>query len=200
MEDLGGTVLTAAGAFAATNLDDLLVLSVLFLSARTRTVPGLWRIWVGQYIGIGILTLAAAAAALALAPVPIEWVGFLGLVPLILGCYALLRVAHPPGRPPKPRSLTIPVVVAVTVANGGDNISVYIPLFRSLGPAPSVVTGLTFAVMVAVWCAAGYWLTSHPKVGALCRRAGNWVIPLVYVALGTIIIVRSGVLALLFQR
>ena len=85
MEDLGGTVLTAAGAFAATNLDDLLVLSVLFLSARTRPVPRLWRIWVGQSIGIGILTGVAAAAALALNPVPVEWVGFLGLVPLALG-------------------------------------------------------------------------------------------------------------------
>ncbi|MFF2296596.1 cadmium resistance transporter [Arthrobacter sp. NPDC058127] len=200
MEDLGGTVLTAAGAFAATNLDDLLVLSVLFLSARTRPVPRLWRIWVGQYIGIGILTGAAAAAALALTPVPVEWVGFLGLVPLVLGCYALIKVARPSGDPPKPRSLTVPVVVAVTVANGGDNISVYIPLFHSLEPPASVVTGLTFAVMVAVWCAAGYWLTAHPKVGEICRRAGNWVIPVVYVALGATIIVRSGVISMLFQR
>ncbi|MCZ9884497.1 cadmium resistance transporter [Arthrobacter sp. B2a2-09] len=199
MEDLGGTVLTAAGAFAATNLDDLLVLSVLFLSARTRPVPRLWRIWVGQYIGIGILTGVAAAAALVLSPLPVEWVGFLGLVPLALGCYALLRIARPSGDPPKPRSLTLPVVVAVTVANGGDNISVYVPLFRSLGLAAAVVTGLTFAVMVAVWCAAGYWLTAHPGVAALCRRAGNWVIPVVYVALGATIIVRSGVIALLFQ-
>ncbi|WP_441414444.1 cadmium resistance transporter [Arthrobacter sp. 2MCAF14] len=197
MDDLGGTVLTAAGAFAATNLDDLLVLSVLFLSARTRPVPSLWRIWVGQYIGIGILTVVAAAAALALTPVPVEWVG---LVPLVLGCYALLKVARPSGDPPKPRSLTVPVVVAVTVANGGDNISVYIPLFRSLAPADSVVTGLTFGVMVAVWCAAGYWLTAHPTVAAICRRAGEWVIPVVYVALGATIIVRSGVIALLFQR
>ncbi|WP_216353855.1 cadmium resistance transporter [Arthrobacter sp. SRS-W-1-2016] len=199
MEDLGGTVLTAAGAFAATNLDDLLVLSVLFLSARTRTLPRLWRIWVGQYIGIGILTVVAAAAALALTPVPVEWVGFLGLVPLALGCYALLKVARPSGHPPKPRSLNVPVVVAVTVANGGDNISVYIPLFRSLGPAASATTGLTFAVMVAVWCAAGFWLTAHPKVGELCRRAGNRVIPVVYIALGITIIVRSGVIALLVQ-
>ena len=200
MEDLGGTVLTAAGAFAATNLDDLLVLSVLFLSARTRPVPRLWRIWVGQYLGIGILTGVAGAAALALTPVPVEWVGFLGLVPLVLGCYALIKVSRPSGDPPKPRSLTVPVVVAVTVANGGDNISVYIPLFHSLGPTASVVTGLTFAVLVAVWCAAGYWLTAHPKVGAFCRRAGNWAIPVVYVALGLTIIVRSGIIALLFQR
>ncbi|MFH5877773.1 cadmium resistance transporter [Arthrobacter sp. NA-172] len=91
------------------------------------------------------------------------------------------------------------MVVAVTVANGGDNISVYIPLFHSLGPIAAATTGLTFAVMVAVWCAAGYWLTAHPKVGALCRRAGHWVIPVVYIALGSTIIVRSGVMALLFR-
>jgi cadmium resistance protein CadD (predicted permease) len=200
MENLSGTILTAAGAFAATNLDDLLVLSVLFLAARTLRVPGLWRIWAGQYIGIGILTVIAAAAAWALTPVPVELVGLLGLVPLALGSHALIKLAHPSGDPPGPRPLTLAAVVAVTVANGGDNISVYIPLFRSMGPAAAATTGLTFAVMVAVWCTAGFWLTAHPKVGALCRRAGNWVIPLVYIALGITIIVRSGVTALLFQR
>lgn len=198
MEDLSGTVLTAAGAFAATNLDNLLVLSVLFLSARTCAEPGLWRIWIGQYLGIGILTLMAVPLAWALTPVPLESVGLLGLVPLVLGCYGLTRFGRPTEEGPRSQRLTLPSIVVATVANGGDNISVYTPLFRSIGPAASAVTGLTFAVMVAVWCTAGYWLTAHPKISALCRPAGHWATSLVYVTLGAAIIVRSGVVALLW--
>ncbi|GGI00947.1 hypothetical protein GCM10007170_39270 [Arthrobacter liuii] len=105
MEDLTGIVLTAAGAFAATNLDDLLVLCVLFLSAKACAVPGLWKIWVGQYLGIGIMAVAAAAAAWALTPVPVEWVGLLGLVPLAW------VATHWPSPPARPRIYLSPEVV-----------------------------------------------------------------------------------------
>lgn len=199
MEDISGTVLTAAGAFAGTNLDDLLVLSVLFLSARAHEAPRLWRIWVGQYLGLGVLTAVAAAAAWELTPVPIEWVGLLGLVPLVLGCYALARLACPSENALGRQIMTLPAIIIVTVANGGDNISVYIPLFRSTGPVAAIVTAMTFAVMVAVWCVAGYWLTAHPRAGTLFRRAGRWANPLLYIGLGATIIVRSGVMSLLFQ-
>lgn len=109
------------------------MLCVLFLSAKACAVPGPWKIWVGQYLGIGILAVAAAVAAWALTPVPVEWVGLLGLVPLALGCYALAKSARSSADIPVTRSLTLPAIITVTVANGGDNISVYTPLFRSMG-------------------------------------------------------------------
>ncbi|WP_285728086.1 cadmium resistance transporter [Psychromicrobium xiongbiense] len=216
MNTLIGTVLTAVGAFAATNLDDLLVLSVLFVSARSLPSPGLWRIWVGQYLGIGILTVAALLGAEALTVVAMPWVGLLGLVPLCLGAYGLIRLIGARHRPDPggqdagaqdaaarqepaaaPRSLALPAIAAVTVANGGDNLSVYIPLFHSLTPLEASLTVLIFAVMIALWCAAGFWLTVHPAVGALCRRAGHWAIPAVYLALGIVILLRSGVIGLI---
>jgi phage major head subunit gpT-like protein len=55
-------------------------------------------------------------------------------------------------------------VAAVTIANGADNISVYTPLFHTLGIADSLNTIAVFAALVAVWCAAGAWLGSHKPV------------------------------------
>jgi cadmium resistance protein CadD (predicted permease) len=49
------TAVTAAGVFAGTNVDDLLVLTVLFLSAHTTGRPRPWHVWVGQYAGIAVL-------------------------------------------------------------------------------------------------------------------------------------------------
>lgn len=85
MGDLIGTGVAAAGVFAGTDVDDLVVLTVLFLTARATGRPRPWQIWVGQYLGIGVLVTVSALAALGPTLVPDRWVGLLGLVPLGLG-------------------------------------------------------------------------------------------------------------------
>ncbi|MBN6057519.1 hypothetical protein JYK22_36690, partial [Nonomuraea sp. RK-328] len=55
MDGIAGTIVTAAGMFAGTNVDDLVVLTVLFLSSRANGVPRPWQIWAGRYTGIAAL-------------------------------------------------------------------------------------------------------------------------------------------------
>jgi cadmium resistance protein CadD (predicted permease) len=50
-----GTIGAAVGVFAGTNVDDLIILTVLFLSARASGEPRPWQIWTGQYAGVGVL-------------------------------------------------------------------------------------------------------------------------------------------------
>jgi cadmium resistance protein CadD (predicted permease) len=79
------------------------------------------------------------------------------------------------------------VVASVTVANGGDNLGVYIPLFsRELAWVP--VYAAVFAVMTAFWCAAGYWLVHHPILGARIRTYGHVALPFVLIGLGLYIL------------
>jgi len=52
-----------------------------------------------------------------------------------------------------------------------------------------------FAVMVAVWLAAAFWLGSHTRVVALVERFGHWLVPVVFVAIGALILIRSGPIA-----
>jgi len=80
--ELLGAVAAAAGVFAGTNVDDLIVLTVLFLAARASGRPKVWQVWAGQYGGIAALVLVAGLGALGLTLVPDRWVGLLGLVPL----------------------------------------------------------------------------------------------------------------------
>jgi cadmium resistance protein CadD (predicted permease) len=79
-------------------------------------------------------------------------------------------------------------VAGVTIANGADNIAVYTPVFRTIGPAGSVLTIAVFAVLVAVWCLASSWLGSHRRVIALVERYGHWLVPLVFIAIGAVIL------------
>ena len=49
-------------------------------------------------------------------------------------------------------------VAAVTFANGGDNLGVYVPVFTVAGVGGMVGYATVFLIGVAVWCAAGWFL------------------------------------------
>lgn len=191
MGDLLTTILTGAGVFAGTNVDDLIVLTVLFLSGRATGRPKPWQVWAGQYAGIGLLVAVSGTAALGLTVVPDRWVRVLGLVPVALGLWGLLKALRARGGETVPEPVVAGGAVAVTgvtVANGADNISVYTPLFRTVGVTDTLVTVAVFAVGVGVWCSAASWLGSHRRVVEVVERFGHWVVPVVFLLVGAVIV------------
>src|SRR5882724_7048807 len=96
MGGLFGPVAAAVGVFAGTNMDDIIVLTVLFLSAHATGRPRPWQIWAGQYVGMGSVVAVSAVAAHGLTTVPDRWVGLLGLVPFALGVRGLIAAIRSP--------------------------------------------------------------------------------------------------------
>lgn len=190
------TIITAAGAFAGTNIDDIIVLTVLFLSARAGGKPKVWQIWAGQYAGIAVLVVVSGVAALGLTIAPDDWVGLLGLVPVALGLRGLVMAIRARDHDEAPTAVDsgLASVGGVTIANGADNISVYTPMFRSIGVTNSLITAAVFAPLIALWCLAGSWLGSHRKVIAVVQRYGHWIVPGVFILIGTVILIESRVL------
>lgn len=174
-------VLAAAAAFAATNVDDLVLLAVLFaVNPRPREV------WAGQSLGFAVLVAVSAAGALGATLTP-EWVvRGLGLVPLLLGLRLLLR----PGDDDDPVLPATGVlgIAGITITNGADNIAVYVPLFASADVGGMPVVLAVFAAGVVVWCVAGRWLGARPTVERTIARHGRVLVPLVFVALGAAIL------------
>ncbi|MCZ7436525.1 cadmium resistance transporter [Micromonospora sp. WMMC241] len=193
MTDLIAAAAAAAGVFTATNLDDIVVLTVLFVAARRSGRPRPWQIVAGQYAGIGALVAVAVVAAAGLLVVPDPWPGLLGLLPIALGVRALPR-RDPDDEEPPAVVGTLLGVAGVTVANGADNIAVYVPVFRTLDPATGLVWLLVFAALVAVWCVVAAALGGHPRVVALVGRVGHWLVPAIFIAIGATIVLTSGVL------
>jgi cadmium resistance protein CadD (predicted permease) len=184
MADLTSSVGAAASVFAVTNVDDLVLLAAFFShpGARMRSVA------FGQVLGIGSLVLVSAAAALAALLVPTGWTSALGVVPLGLGLRELwrrLQAAEQDGDEPF-EAVPAPLlwsVAGVTFANGGDNLSVYIPMFASdPGAIPLYVA--VFAVMTGVWIAGAWGLVHQPAIGPVLRRLGNASLPFVLIGLG----------------
>jgi cadmium resistance protein CadD (predicted permease) len=88
-------------------------------------------------------------------------------------------------------------VTAVTFANGGDNIGIYVPLFASVGFARMGIMVFVFLALVAVWCYVGYKLGGHPTVVDKIDRYGHFIVPFVLIGLGVYILGASGALRLL---
>jgi cadmium resistance protein CadD (predicted permease) len=78
-------------------------------------------------------------------------------------------------------------VAAVTVANGGDNLAAWIPLFTRQ-PARLLVDGLLFAALTALWCWLGWRLVQWPRLGDALRRHGDLLLAVVLIVLGLLLL------------
>ena len=185
---------SAALLFIGTNLDDLLVLAVLYLSLRVHGRPKRWAIWVGQYIGTTVLVGLSLVGALGLTVVPSGKVWLLGALPLGLGLFKLVSLIRTRGRGERTTGAMVtglPGIVGVTMANGGDNVGAYTPLFRTMSWSDRAATLTVFAVGLAVWCTIGAWLVAHETVAHVVAKLGEWLVPVVFIALGTHILVEG---------
>lgn len=196
-----GIIAAAAAMFAATNIDDIVVLTVLFL-ASSKGRPRPWEIVGGQYLGFITLVGVSVLAALGLTLVPDEWVGWLGLLPLGIGVFGLIRFLRRRGEEEEEGAISavgLLSVAGITIANGADNIAIYTPIFRTMRPEDTVVTIIVFLILVAVWCALGRVVGTHPKVIETLEKIEHWLVPAVFIGLGLFILLSSGVLTRLFS-
>jgi cadmium resistance protein CadD (predicted permease) len=148
------------------------------LSPRT-SIQGGERCW--------LMVMVSLLAALGLSFVPLEWVGVLGLIPLARGVCMLvtsIRSVRVGDRGPPAVATGLTSVVLVTLANGGDNVSIYTSAFRIMGRADTAVTIAVFAVGTALWCLAGMLLVSHEQLVQVLQRSSRWIPPAVFILLG----------------
>ena len=175
------TVLLAAILFAATNADDLVLLSLFY--SRPGCTP--LAVTLGQLTGIGsLIAISYTAARLSLA-VPHGWLPWIGVVPLVIGLRWLLRTKE---REAPPLVTRWWAVAGVTLANGGDNLGVYIPAFAIQTDLEKVITGLIFLLLTLVWCGLAWSATRHPTLGPRISHACNKAGPFVLILIGLWII------------
>lgn len=193
------TLLAGIGLFVSTNIDDLVVLTILFLAAtRGGRLTG-WKVVAGQYLGLITLIAISVAAALGLTLVPDEWVGFLGLLPLGIGLYGLIRYlvrqrdVDDDDDESAIRAGGLFGVTGITIANGADNISLYTPVFRTQPMLDTVIMIAVFLILLAAWCLLARSIGTNRKVTEALERIEHWLVPAVFIGLGFYILIESGV-------
>ncbi|HEU4594843.1 MAG TPA: cadmium resistance transporter [Pyrinomonadaceae bacterium] len=189
-------IMTGVVSFAATNIDDIFVLTLFFGQTGRRLRR--WHIVAGQYFGFTALVAISLVGYFARLVVSPAWVGLLGLLPVAIGVRGLLwRGEVEEEKAEAVGAAGVLSVAAVTFANGGDNVGIYTPLFAASDLATLLVILAVFFVMLAVWCVAGYFLGNHPAVRRTLDRYGHIIVPFLLIGLGVYIMLESGTLKLL---
>lgn len=212
---LVGAIITGITTFAATNIDDLVILTIFFTQINSTLRRR--HIIVGQYLGFTVIIIASLPGFFGGLIVP-TWIGILGLLPIFIGISHLLNREKDENEVQAVSGINISKaktflglslasllnpqtynVAAVTVANGGDNIGIYVPLFANSDLVSLVVILSVFFVLIGVWCYIAYLLTRHPAIAHFLTRYGKIFASFVLICLGIYILIESGTYRLLPQ-
>ncbi|STX33376.1 cadmium resistance transporter [Kocuria rosea] len=195
------SVLQAIGLFLATNIDDIIVLSLFFARGAGQRGTTM-RIGVGQYLGFGAILVASILVYLGASTfLPPAVIPYFGLVPLLLGLRAAWHVWRngdddDDDEKVAGKSINVWTVAAVTFANGGDNIGVYVPVFATIGPTAVVAYCIVFLALVAVLVVLAKFIATRRGIAEVLERWEHILFPIVLIGLGIVILVHGGAFGL----
>ncbi|GLZ37359.1 cadmium resistance transporter [Actinokineospora sp. NBRC 105648] len=185
-----GLIGQSVGMFAATNVDDIVILALFF--SQTTSRRAIVRVIAGQYLGFTAILAASALGTLGAGLLPDSAIRYLGLLPLALGLRAGWRTwrdrAGAGEESEVPTAPSMLAVAGVTFANGGDNIGVYVPVFANTGTGGMVTFTVVSLVLVALWCLTGRYLATRPLIARALAKWGHIALPLVLITIGTLIL------------
>jgi cadmium resistance protein CadD (predicted permease) len=158
------------------------------------------------------LVIASLVSFLGGLILPSHWIGLLGLVPITIGLNRLLNWESNSSSDVESEielshfstfaSFLSPQaysVAAITIANGSDNIGIYMPLIANSSFFELLVIIAVFLLLVGVWCYVTYKLTCQSAfvldvavgIANLLTHYGNNFVPFVLIGLGVFIILDS---------
>jgi cadmium resistance protein CadD (predicted permease) len=197
-----GVIAQAAGLFAVTNFDDIVVLSLFF--AQGAGQPGTaQRVMAGQYLAFTAILAVSLAVAFGASFLPEQALPYLGLLPIGIGLRDAWKLWKNRKRGDTGEQAetgqggpTVLKVTTTTFANGGDNIGVYVPVFTNISTSETIVYCVVFLVLVGVWCVAGWFVASRPVIARPLARWGHVLLPVVLITIGLLILIEGGAFGL----
>ena len=206
---MGLVIAASAIAFVTTEMDDLLVMFVLFSKAGGRMEKV--AIVIGKYLGLLLLVAAGEMASSILAALPSDQLlGLLGLVPIVIGIrFAVKELAGEKDGEKADvsamfRALSLAALmieaVIITLAGGGDNIAVYASFFPSLSGDEFALSCVVFFVMQSAWCAIAISVINAASIRSYIEESKGVIVPALFVALGLYILIKSGAVVWLFTQ
>lgn len=186
--------------FAATNVDKLVVLVAFLIDDDYRPAEVL----VGHFVGFAVGVTAAVAVAVAAAEWLQAWAFLLGVVPLGLGVWGIVRwrLGREPSDPDTDVLQLVPgsagrvgVVSVTAIGLNGENLAVYIPFLAGLSPRELALVVVAYAVAAALMFGLALVIARR----TVDRGVPDWVdmllVPIVLVLVGAYVLASGSVLA-----
>ena len=179
-------IVLVAGSYAATNIDNLTILVSWMLAGK---IP-----FAGIARGYTLAAVAVLAISIILGlssnVIPIEFIGYLGVIPIGLGIYTLVGQIR--GRSPQVDADTgsgaVLGIAAILIANSADSIIIFSPMLADSQATIDLYIASAFVVVAAAW----FWMAKvasqrAAKFDAVTRVAG-WIAPLFMIYVGIYIL------------
>ena len=206
MDGVIGSLQAAIAVAMATTFDDNIYLTGFFSETNRHFRP--IHVVVGELLGFSALISTSFLASRLLAEtVPLSIIGWLGLTPILIGLLNLLQLLQPAqireleplvlktseaeGFPSKRLKLGTVLrqhhtykVSAVTISNGGNNLSIYIPLMATSSASSALLTIVVCYTAVVTWLTLSFRLTRLPAVAIHLSRHARRLFPFVLMWLG----------------
>ena len=185
MLDVAIVVGVAAGAFVATNLDNLVLMIGLFGRYSDRRHEVLFGYLAGMLI-IGAVTFYVGKLA---GYAPVEYLGLLGIVPVLIGLTEIVRlfrnkgVVHDPVVPGAGSTAVVATLLA-QLGNSTDTIITYSVLFADANDLADFLVVLSFAGMALLLALVAYLALRHPWLSRPVQLYGHYITPLILITVG----------------
>ena len=181
-----------AGSFIATNMDNLLILVVLLgANARRRSAVLL------GFICSCITVICVAALGVAVGSMlGAGLIGYLGVIPLTLGCYMLYKswtgqhaddnALDTPSNGTEPKIWLSTFVLMLS--NSGDSIAVFLPLLAESSRGAILVIVCSYLAMAVLWGGLSYLISGQRELAQRIEHRAEKVVPWIMIGVGVYIL------------
>ncbi|KRN32501.1 cadmium resistance transporter [Weissella halotolerans] len=187
-----GYLISALMAYVGSNLDDLVLVTLFYAQARTKKQKV--NVVLAQFVVLTLVFVGSAFIAVALQQFHLSHLNLLGVIPLGLGLYSLAQYLRDreyrstKSSESKINQVTFMEVFGITLANCGDNVGVYIPLFSNYSMSQLMVVVGMFIMLIFVWQLLGRWIADLPAVKQVILKYQSILMPTLLIILGIMIL------------
>lgn len=190
MLELFASILVAAAAFMATNLENLILLVALMAATESRRSAIGW----GYLVSVGVVTGLSVALGAALALLESQHLRWTGVLPLGAGLVLAGRLVFKHGedkaRVPG-QAVAFGATLGLSLVHSLDSIAVYGPLFAETKRADVVVMLGTVAGLAICVIQLARYLADHRRAGVWLGRSAPVAVPFLLILVGIYILIDS---------
>jgi cadmium resistance protein CadD (predicted permease) len=191
MIDVLTIIAVTAGAFIGTNLDNLVLLVALYSRFQKQSSM----VTAGYFAGMTIIAVTCFVIGEANKFIPLEYLGLLGVIPILMGVVGLLQLfkAKQDGGVASFVTASSPKAVFITVlmtqlSNSADSIITFSVFVVDSSKQGEYLIAPTFFAMVALFAWLAYFSLNHRKFSRFLGNYGHYLTPFILILVGLYIL------------
>mgnify|MGYP001594771823 FL=1 len=182
----------ASAAFFATNLDNLILLATFLNRYKEKKTL----VYTGYILAISVAIGGSYAAGTLIDELPLEYLGYLGSIPLLLGLYGLwqLFLNQEHGAIAHRRSdhrLIVPIVALTQFSNSSDSMITFSIIYADTRSTMDWLITATLFTTAVLFALVGSFATENRLLGQRLDKYAPYFTPFILIYVGTYVLMNT---------